>query len=118
MFNKKQLGVWGEKLAADYLKNKGYKIIDKNFQTREGEIDIICEKENSIIFVEVKLRTNKIFGYPEESVTAKKIDRLIATAQTYLRKNNLDCDWQIDVISILYQKNCLNINHLYDITKI
>lgn len=82
--NKKILGKLGEEIAINYLKNRGYKIIKRNFRTRDGEIDIICEKDNSIIFIEVRTKGNLGSILPEESITKKKIERYKKLALEYL----------------------------------
>lgn len=82
--NKKDFGKLGEDIAVNYLKNKGYKIIEKNFRTRFGEIDIICEKDNSIIFIEVRTKRNSSLLSPEESITKRKIENYKKLALEYL----------------------------------
>lgn len=108
----KDLGRWGEDLAADYLLGKGYTIIARNVRTPYGEIDLIVqqisqaepEPHNSqgvTVFVEVKTRSSKNFGYPEESVTARKQENLISSAQHYLQEYvKQEVDWRVDVIAI------------------
>jgi len=99
--DKRKFGDWGERAAEFYLKNKGYEIIEKNFNTRYGEIDLICKKGDRFIFVEVKTRRNRRFGTPEEAVTRKKQEHLIAAAQIYISsKNRSDIQWQIDVLAV------------------
>jgi putative endonuclease len=78
------LGQHGESLACDYLKRKGYKIIDRNFQTYVGEIDIVAAKKKELHFVEVKTRSGRSFGNPEESVTDWKQDKIKRTAECFL----------------------------------
>lgn len=85
--NKKKLGKMGEEIASEYLKKLGYKIVTKNFRTRYGEIDLICEKNDSIIFVEVRTKSNLNLLSPEESITSKKIDRLKKSSLEYLSLN-------------------------------
>lgn len=80
-------GRLGEKIAADYLRKKGYQIIETNFRTRFGEIDIICSGSNWLVFVEVKLKTGNDFGSPEEMITPSKIWQVQKTAQTYLQQS-------------------------------
>jgi putative endonuclease len=99
--DKRKVGDWGEGVAEFYLKNKGYEIIEKNFNTRYGEIDLICKKGGRFIFVEVKTRSNLRFGTPEEAVTRKKQEHLIAVAQIYISSKNInDTQWQIDVLAV------------------
>jgi len=99
---KRQFGNWGERAAEYFLRQKGYLVLEKNFRTRYGEIDLICQKGGRFIFVEVKTRRSCWFGTPEESVTRKKQRHLIAAAQIYLSSHHISgIDWQIDVIAIL-----------------
>lgn len=105
----KQLGSFGEGIASQYLAEKGYKIIDKNYYTRHGEIDLICEKNGRIIFVEVKTRTSTTFGFPETAITKKKLRSLIFTAQRYML--NKKQPWQIDVLAITLTETEADIVH-------
>lgn len=95
------LGKKGEAIAVEYLKQNKYSVIDLNFRTRMGEIDIIGRKNGVIIFFEVKTRTSDIKGKPYESVTFGKMKRLQKAIHYYLKIKNLtDCPLRIDVISI------------------
>lgn len=99
------IGRWGEDLAASYLTAKGYRILDRNVYTPYGEIDIIALQEDQgekyLIFVEVKTRTSLEFGHPEDAVTKRKQEHLLAAIESYLQRNSeLDYDWQVDVIAI------------------
>ena len=102
-----EIGQWGEDIACRYLENKGYRILDRNFRRKWGEIDIVCGvPRGTIIFVEVKtLRPGSI--RPEENVTPSKQRKLIRSCQLYLSQKNYsnNTDWQIDVIAILLDKN-------------
>lgn len=82
-----QTGKKGEAMAGDYLAKKGYEILASNFQTRFGEIDLICAKDGRLIFVEVKLKVGEEFGRPEEMIDAKKITQIQKTAQRFLLEN-------------------------------
>lgn len=110
---KTKLGFLGEKVAEKYLKDKGYEILDRNFQNtsgrRLGEIDIIARdaKENEIVFVEVKTREYEKFKdtLPEENITYFKIRKLDKIAQAYLRTKNLeDNAYRFDAISVWLDK--------------
>ena len=91
----------GENLAAEYLNKSGYKIIDRNFRKGYGEIDIVCIKDDILVFVEVKTRTTKIFGGVKESITGFKIRKLIQTAQFYKSTHsNLPEALRIDAVLI------------------
>ncbi len=101
MSDKRQrVGQWGEKIAAEYLVKKGYKLLATNVRTPYGEIDLICQRESQIVFVEVKARTSHTFGYPEDSVTPRKQAHMLAAAEHYLQEGEFDGDWQFDVIAI------------------
>lgn len=101
---KKELGKLGEKIAEGYLKKKGYKILEKNYIPKRirpfpGEIDIVAEKKNTIVFVEVKVSSSFIKG--EEKINSEKIKKIKKTAEFFLiEKKLLDCCWEIDIISI------------------
>lgn len=79
-----ELGMMGEKLALDYLKKNRFKILETNYRSNHGEIDIIARKKKTLFFIEIKTRSSDAFGTPAESVTAKKQEHLIKTAEYYL----------------------------------
>ncbi len=98
---RKETGAIGEKLAADYLRKHGYKIIQRNFRCREGEIDIIAQKSDCLVFVEVRTKRNTAFGTPEESVTFLKRAKLISLADAYLQAyDRQPLSWRIDVVAV------------------
>ena len=99
MSHNQRIGIWGEERASEYLLQKGYEVVGRNVRTPYGEIDIVAKQGNTIIFVEVKTRTSNKMGLPEESITARKREHMIACAEHYAMENEID-DWQIDVISI------------------
>ena len=99
--SKKELGIWGENKAVQYLISKGYKIISRNFRSKHGELDIIAEKDDSYHFVEVKTRSSHVFSYPEDSVTKKKQAFIYAAAEAFLDTQSKNVmTWQFDVIAI------------------
>ena len=101
--NKVALGKHGEDLACEFLKSHGYKIIERNFRIRGGEIDIIAEDDKTLVYVEVKTRSQRLFGSPEESVRYLKIKFLERAAKFYrLKRKNLNLPQleRIDVISV------------------
>ena len=100
MLNRKAIGQLGEDLAQKYLKNKSFLVIMRNFRVRGGEIDLVCQKSGRIHFIEVKTRTNLVFGYGEESVNYFKRQRLKTAVLEYLSRQNKRCSWQVDVIVI------------------
>ena len=99
MKHNQRIGKWGEDVAAEYLTQKGCEIIGRNVRTPYGEIDIIAKQGDTTIFVEVKTRTSNKMGLPEESITPKKQEHMIACAENYAADNEIEV-WQIDVISI------------------
>jgi putative endonuclease len=97
-----QIGRTGEKQAARYLEERGVTVLTMNYHTPYGEIDIIGKKGDLLVFCEVKTRTSQKYGFPEESITARKKNALINSSLFYLQENDLlDSLWRIDVISIL-----------------
>lgn len=96
----KEVGDEGEVLACQILRNKGYKILERNYRSRFGEIDIIAEIGKVIVMVEVKHRKDMGYGLPQEAVTISKLRKIKKTAEFYLFEKDLNPDWRIDVISI------------------
>ena len=97
----RDIGALGEKIAAEYLTGLGYVIRERNFRLREGEIDIVAEKDDFLVFIEVRTRTSNSYGTPEESVTTQKKERLIALAEAYIEdREDLPSSWRIDVVAI------------------
>jgi len=110
------LGTWGENAADNYLQEKGYEIISKNYRTPYGEIDIICSFMENLIFVEVKTRKSHSFGHPEVSVNPRKLEHMETSAQYYVQEIGFQGTWQIDVISILKKtSNQLEIVHFENV---
>ena len=99
--NRKRIGARGEKLARDFLKNKGYHIRETNFRCRYGEIDIVAQKKDCIVFIEVRTKTNSVFGTPEESITTAKRQKLVSTALAYLQMHAKPlAQWRIDFVAV------------------
>lgn len=104
MSYRKNFGRWGEDYAAGYLTQQGYAIIGRNVRTPYGEIDLIAMDGDVIVFVEVKTRSSKTYGYPEEAITKRKTNHMLASAQSYLQDNPELCgDWRWDVMAIQSQ---------------
>lgn len=98
---KKTLGNWGEQQAKEILEANGLTIIEQNFRTPYGEIDLLAKDGAEFVFIEVKTRSSLHFGYPEVSVSKKKIQHMKSAAFNYLQESNkMDAQWRIDVISI------------------
>jgi len=100
-FYKKFLGRAGEVKACEFLKDKGLKILERNHKTKLGEVDIICEDDGYIIFVEVKTRTDNTYGNPSEAVDFRKREKYFRLAEEYMMKNKLyDKSCRFDVVEI------------------
>ena len=98
---RRETGNLGEKLAQDFLKKRGYHILETNYRCPRGEIDIIARDKGCLVFIEVRTKTNLSFGSPEESVTTTKKTRLIATARYYRQcHRNLPSSWRIDFVAV------------------
>ena len=93
-------GAWGERLAAAMLRKKGYKIVATNWSCRFGEIDVIAENREFLVFAEVKLRKDASHGAAREFVTGAKQERLRSTAQQYLCEHPTEKQPRFDVVEI------------------
>ena len=101
VMDRQEVGKLGEKAARKFLKKRGYRIREVGFRCHHGEIDIIAQRKDYLVFVEVRTKTNLDFGTPEESITAAKKKKLIALALTYTSTHqNLPPLWRIDVVAI------------------
>ncbi|MDO4271284.1 MAG: YraN family protein [Eubacteriales bacterium] len=108
-------GAWGEGAARDYLVRKGWRIAACNFRTRFGEIDMIAQAGQYIVFVEVKTRRNDRFALAREHVTAAKQRRVIAAAEEWLQRNPSALQPRFDVIEVYGEEGAPvppRINHL------
>lgn len=105
-------GKYGEMLAKDYILSKGYKILELNYRTKLGEIDIIALDKNIIVCIEVKTRSSKNFGYAFEAVDLKKQRKIINTSNMYIQYKQIrNVQIRYDIIEV-YLKNKLDINHI------
>lgn len=108
------LGKKGEQLAIDFLVQNEYIILEKNFRYLKAEVDIIAQKENTIIAVEVKTRTSDFFGNPQDFVNPKKIKLLLSAMDYFVVQNNLDVEVRFDIIAILTNSKETKIEHIED----
>jgi putative endonuclease len=99
MKHNRWIGAWGEQAAADFLTERGYRILRRNVRTPHGEIDIVAEYQDITIFVEVKTRTSAAMGRPEESITARKRTHMLEAAAYYAAEQSID-HWQVDAVSV------------------
>jgi len=108
------LGKQGEEIARRYLKQKGYTILETNWQYSHAEIDIIALKDNVLVIVEVKTRTSDHYGKPEAFVSKKKIKLLTTAANSYIKQKDLDVETRFDIISIIKNRYTEKLEHLED----
>ena len=98
---RRETGIIGERLAREFLTEKGYHIIETNYRCPEGEIDIVARHKDYLVFIEVRTKTTLAFGSPEESITSAKKERMRATAYYYQQTySNLPELWRIDVVAV------------------
>lgn len=113
MYIKKETGNLGENIAEHYLKQRGYIILDKNFECRQGEIDIIAKDRKEIVFIEVKTRTSSKYGAPSEAVNKIKQKHMLQAIKYYLYIRNLSEEFiRIDVIEVYIKDNVYKVNHI------
>ncbi|MCH9008786.1 MAG: YraN family protein [Calditrichaeota bacterium] len=109
----KAVGTKGEDLAADYLVQKNYSILERNYRWSRGEIDIVACKDDVLIFVEVKTATGGSFGAPETWVTERKQKQVGQVAEGYLQEHELDnMDCRFDVIAIQMRGKEWQVKHI------
>lgn len=108
------LGSKGEDIAAKFLKDKGCRIISRNFKTPIGEIDIIAEDKGALVFVEVKTRSDASFGYPFEAVTRRKREKIKKVALCYLKNCKKLMPARFDILSIEMDGDNAKIEHIID----
>ncbi len=100
--NKRDLAKFGEDIAANYLSHNDYDILQRNYHSVYGEIDIVCKKETQYVFVEVKTRKSAKFGEALAAVTESKRIKIIKTADNYIAKNELEVGVRFDIITLQY----------------
>ena len=107
-----QLGARGEEIAAAHLTRAGLRVVARNFRTRRGEVDIVAQDSETLVFVEVRTRRTASFGSPEESVTARKRQRVVLVAQQYLQERGLESrPWRVDVVAVLLRRGAPEVRH-------
>ncbi len=116
MYQRHILGKIGENIAIKYLENNGYKIVDKNFECRQGEIDIIAKEKNELVIIEVKTRKSLEYGNPVDAVDKNKRKHIYKVAEYYLYIKKLENMYvRFDVIEIYVKNKKAYINHIKNI---
>lgn len=95
----------GEELASKYLEKKGYRLIERNFRTRFGEIDIVCYDKETLVFVEVKTKIGHGFGEPEEMVNKGKLAQVQRMGEVYLNDKGMSTLCRVDVVAVVLTEN-------------
>ncbi len=108
------LGKKGEKLAVEFLLQKGYDILETNYRYQKSEIDIIAKIDDTIVAVEVKTRSTPEFGNPQDFVKPKQIQSLVKAIDNYITENDLDAEVRFDIVAIIKNKLGTRIEHLED----
>ncbi len=106
------LGKQGEQIAIDYLRAKGYQILEINYRFQKAEVDIIAKMEDTLAVVEVKTRSTKVFGDPQEFLKPKQIERIVTAIDHYIQSKQLDVEVRFDVIAIVKTNDITDIQHL------
>jgi len=109
------LGKLGEKVSVEYLKKQGYQIVERNYRCRMGELDVIARDKDTLVFVEVRSRSTKRFGLPQESVGPAKQRKIRLLAEYYLQSLRQPLQKvRFDVMALYFGPNgkLLNINHI------
>lgn len=109
-----ELGKRGEGLAANYLIENGYQVVERNWIGERHEIDIVAINSEFVIFVEVKTRGSDYWGRPEEAVSKAKMKRMVDAASYYLETSDLDLPVRFDIIAITKNGGKIKINHIED----
>ena len=115
---RQELGTKGETLARELFIEKGFRIVEQNYRSRIGEIDLICVREKLLVFCEVKCRRSLVFGIPSEAVNAKKIRHIRLVASWYLSQNMRisrlynDFDMRFDVVEAVFVDDEYELNHI------
>lgn len=112
--NTSQKGRLGEQIAQDFLIKKGYQILEKNYRYKRSEIDLIALINGTLIFIEVKLRKNEKFGFPEEFVSKRKEELIKEAAENYIFEKDWKKNIRFDIISILKTSIKEEIEHFED----
>ena len=112
--NKKHIGNQAEEEAVHYLRANGYEILDRNWRWQRNEIDIIAQKGQELVFVEVKTRKNEDFGYPEEFLSDDQEERIHLAAEAYCDQLNWSGEVRFDIIAILQSTFPDHLEHLED----
>jgi putative endonuclease len=108
-----QFGRLGEDIAAEYIVKKGYKILTRNYRCGRVELDLICELNKEIVFIEVKIRTNDVMAYPEQAVGKSKQRNIRLAAENFMEENQITASARFDIIAVIKGEK-FEIEHFED----
>ncbi|MBI2644187.1 MAG: YraN family protein [Candidatus Wildermuthbacteria bacterium] len=113
-----EVGKRGEELAKKYIRGKGYKIIEQNWHTKYGEIDLVAENKEWCVLIEVRTKIGEQFGLPEETLNYRKMQRLMRNANAYAAIRRISKPYRIDAVCIVLDEsgNLIRIDHYENIT--
>ena len=106
------LGKLGEDLAVGFLSDNGFTLLERNWRNRFEEIDIIAQKDDFLVIVEVKMRSNLTYGSPEEAISLRKQRNLVNAAEAYIREKNSDLETRFDVVTVIGSQEKHTIHHI------
>lgn len=109
-----KLGDLGEELAVEHLVKNGYDILERNYTYQKAEVDIIAQKGDTLVVVEVKTRSTADFGNPQDFLKPKQIKRLVMAVDAYINENDLDVEVRFDIIAIVIEGKTIDLEHLED----
>jgi len=106
------LGQKGEELAAEHLKNKGCRILHRNWRSGKKELDIVAENKENIVFAEVKTRSDNFMSTPADTISREKQKQIIYAAEAYIRKYNIGKEARFDIITVIEKGRNISIEHI------
>jgi putative endonuclease len=109
-----KLGDLGEELAVEHLVKNGYDILERNYTYQKAEVDIIAQKGDTLVVVEVKTRSTTDFGNPQDFLKPKQIKRLVMAVDAFINENDLDVEVRFDIIAIVIEGKTVDLEHLED----
>jgi putative endonuclease len=109
-----EIGKLGEDIAVNYLVHQGYEILERNWKFEKAEVDILAQKDNFLVAVEVKTRNTDAFGLPQEFLKAAQIKRLVKAVDEYMQQHKITNEVRFDVIAIILHKKDHTLEHIID----
>ncbi|MGJ5642855.1 YraN family protein [Formosa sp. S-31] len=106
------LGQQGEDMAVDFLKQKGYTVLERNYRYQKAEVDILARKDDVLAVVEVKTRSTNTFGDPQDFVKPRQIQNLVKAVDAFIADHTLDLEVRFDIIAIVKTKTGMELEHL------